>query len=284
MVKKGRKSKRKDRGSTDDETTVSKRPNMAASDFECEQLGELQDDHSTLSDIHDILKNLQKSMRSISNEVAELKLSFKNQETELRNTKDALKAALVSNNQLRTELQETKKRVKEQEEDIEELYDSIDTLEQYSRKNSIEIVGIPENVCENEEAVLKIEAALNVQVKAEDIDICHRVKRKKSSPIIARFISHKVKRALYKNRVQLKNVKMSQLFPSASAAARVASDRIFINENLTVNRRKLVKLANDKKADGLVLGVWTVDGKVFVKTSPEGRPIRIYEEADLDNL
>ena len=109
-------------------------------------------------------------------------------------------------------------------------------------------------------------------------------KGKKSSPIIARFISHKVKRALYKNRVQLKNVKMSQLFPSASAAARVAPDRIFINENLTVNRRKLVKLANDKKADGLVLGVWTVDGKVFVKTSPEGRPIRIYEEADLDNL
>ena len=190
----------------------------------------------------------------------------------------------MSNNQLRTELQETKKRVKEQEEDIEELYDSIGTLEQYSRKNSIEIVGIPENVCENEEAVLKIAAALNVQVKAEDIDICHRVKRKKSSPIIARFISHKVKRALYKNRVQLKNVKMSQLFPSASAAARVTSDRIFINENLTVNRRKLLKLANDKKADGLVLGVWTVDGKVFVKTSPEGRPIRIYEEADLDNL
>ena len=65
---------------------------MAASDFEREQLGELQDDHSTLSDIHDILKNLQKSMRSISNEVAELKLSFKNQETELRNAKDALKA------------------------------------------------------------------------------------------------------------------------------------------------------------------------------------------------
>ena len=85
-------------------------------------------------------------------------------------------------------------------------------------------MGIPENVCKNKEAVLNIAAALNVQVKAEDVDICHRVKRKKSSPIIARFISHKVKRALYKNRVQLKIVKMSQLFPSASAAARVALD------------------------------------------------------------
>lgn len=71
-----------------------------------------------------------------------------------------------------------------------------------------------------------------------------------------------------------------------AAAARVASDRIFINKALTVNPRKLVKLDNDKKADGLVLGVctWAVDGKVFVKTSPEGRPTRIYKEVDLDNL
>ena len=50
-------------------------------------------------------------------------------------------------------------------------------LEQNSRKNSIEIVSIPENVCENEEAVLKIAAAPNVQGKAEDIDICHRDSR-----------------------------------------------------------------------------------------------------------
>ena len=56
-------------------------------------------------------------------------------------------------------------------------------MEQYSRKNSVEILGIPEDVCENEEAVLKIAQVLNVDVKAEDIDICHRVKRKNSNPL-----------------------------------------------------------------------------------------------------
>ena len=50
---------------------------------------------------------------------------------------------------------------------------------------------------------------------------------------MARFVSHKVKRALYKNRVQLKNVELLELFPSASVPAGVASERIFINENLT---------------------------------------------------
>ena len=56
---------------------------MAALDIESKQRGELQDDHFTLSDIHEILKDLQKAMKTVSNEVEELKLSLKNEETDL---------------------------------------------------------------------------------------------------------------------------------------------------------------------------------------------------------
>ena len=122
--------------------------------------------------------------------------------------------------------------------------------------------------------MLKIAQVLNVDVKVEDIDICHRVKRKNSNPIIARFVSHKVKTGLYKNRVRMKTVKFSELFPNASAPARVPSERIFINENLTTIRQRLVKKATDKKNDGLLLEVWTIDGNVFVKTWPDGNPVR----------
>ena len=118
-----------------------------------------------------------------------------------------------------------------------------------SGRNSMEILGIPEDVCESEKAVLKIAQVLNVDVKAEDIHICHRVKRKNLNPIIARIVSHRVKRALYKKRVRLKNVQLSELFPSASVPARVASERIFINENPTAFRRRLVKKVTDKKND-----------------------------------
>ena len=72
--------------------------------------------------------------------------------------------------------------------------------------------------------------------------------------------------------------------PSAPATARPSSNRIFINENLTAHRRNLVRMANDMKQDGILKGVWTVDGKSFVKTSPEGRPLRINTEDDLDEL
>ena len=47
-----------------------------------------------------------------------------------------------------------------------------DELEQYSRKNSLEIHGLPENVYSStEEAVLKLAGALNVEMSASDIEI-----------------------------------------------------------------------------------------------------------------
>jgi len=38
------------------------------------------------------------------------------------------------------------------------------------------------------------------------------------------------------------------------------------------------------KRDGLLLSAWTIDGKVFVKTSPDGTPVRIFSDAVLDEL
>ena len=49
-------------------------------------------------------------------------------------------------------------------------------------------------------------------------------------------------------------------------------------------RKDLLKKANDKRKDGLVFSAWSLDGKIFVKTSPEGDPIRIYEQSDLEDL
>ena len=210
--------------------------------------------------------------------------SLRRLESELLATKTMLSDVQNTNKELRIELDAAKRKISLQRDEIDELYNGLDDLEQYSRKNSLEIVGIPESVSENEGAVLKIANALNVQVKPEDIDICHQVKRKKSSPIIVRFVSHKVKSSLYKQRVQLKNVQFTDIFPDATAADRVQANKIFINENLMAFCRELLGKANARKEELSLLGVWTIDSKVFVKTSPEGRPIQIYSEHDLSNL
>lgn len=38
------------------------------------------------------------------------------------------------------------------------------------------------------------------------------------------------------------------------------------------------------KKDGQLVSAWTIDGKVFVKTSPDGTPTRIFDDADFDEL
>ena len=89
-------------------------------------------------------------------------------------------------------------------------------------------------------------AALEVQVTPRDIEISHQLRRKKgNSPIIAKFCSLKEKTSFYKARTKLKNIKASDLLPSASYAAVAGStDRLFVNENLTSYRRGLVDSAN----------------------------------------
>ena len=99
-----------------------------------------------------------------------------------------------------------------------------------------------------------------------------------------KFISHKKKTQLYKKRTDLKKIKLADMFPGPSSAAIANSKGIFINENLTPFRKRIMKKANQLKKDSLLLNAWTLDGKIFVKTSPEGKPIRIYCEDDLYNL
>ena len=87
---------------------------------------------------------------------------------------------------------------------MEELYDLQDRLEQYNRKNCLEIHGIPESAFNStEEAILKIAEALEVPVSRDHIEISHKINSRGNKAIIAKFISHKVKTNLYKARTNL---------------------------------------------------------------------------------
>ena len=127
---------------------------------------------------------------------------------------------------------------------------------------------------------------LNEPLRGEDIDITHKIYsgKNKLRDVIVKFKSHKKKTALDKKRTVLKNVRISQLFPDCPAATALASKRLFINENLTPYRRDLMKETNQMRKDGMLSKVWSMDGKIYVKTSPEDAVQRIHSQEDLDNL
>ena len=183
------------------------------------------------------------------------------------------------------QLAAARRKINDQESEIAELYDLQDALEQYTRKNSLEIHGVPESAyTSTEEVVFKLSEASNVDINPNDVEISHKLHRKGIKPIIVKFQSHKVKSRMYKERAKLKHVRVADLYPGSTAVTRVESERIYLNENLTSYRRDILKQANQKRKDGLLTSAWSMDGKIFVKTSPEGRPIRIYDKTDLENL
>ena len=138
-----------------------------------------------------------------------------------------------------------------------------------------------------EEVVLKLTEALEVGVLQQQSLYPKTSKSVASCQVkvlnqfIVKFVSHKVKTSLYKARAKLKNVSISNLFPSSTAATRMEATWIFLNENLTSYRRKIVNRPNEMRRDGLLLSMWTLDGTILVRTSPEGSPIKINEIEDL---
>ena len=186
---------------------------------------------------------------------------------------------------LEIQLAAARRKIDDHESEIAELYDLLDALEQYTRKTTLEIHGVPESAyTSTEEVIFKLAEALNADINPNDVEISHKLHRKGIKPILVKFQSHKVKARMYKERAKLKHVRISDLYPDSTTATRVESGRIYLNENLTSYRRDILKQANQKRKDGLLTSVWSMDGKIFLKTSSEGRPIRIYEKTDLENL
>ena len=87
-----------------------------------------------------------------------------------------------------TEVADARKRIDEQHEEMSELYDLQDLIDQYTRKTSLEVHGIPESAYSlTEEVVLKLADALKFPVQSEDIEISHKLSSEGMKPIIVKI-------------------------------------------------------------------------------------------------
>ena len=69
---------------------------------------------------------------------------------------------------------------------------------------------------------------MDVPISPGDIEISHQLKSQ-NKPIIVKFLSHKVKSSLYKKRTMLKDITVSDLFPTSNYATSLGrGNRIFL--------------------------------------------------------
>lgn len=177
-----------------------------------------------LIDVQISVSSILTDQKSIMSQISSLKETVPSNKRDAKKLKDQVSkptettSALKELKSTKDELEALKEGFNNQQEDVERLVESLENLEQYSRKNNLEIHGIPVNV-PTEDAILKIAEALQVDIYANDIEFSHRLKRKSGNkPIIVKFCSHKVKSKLYKERTKFKNIRVSSIFPSYATA------------------------------------------------------------------
>ena len=153
--------------------------------------------------------------------------------------------------------------------------EKLDNLEQYGRRNNLEIEGVPPNSNENvDEIVVEVAKLIGVEIKQDDISVAHRLPEKnkvhnsdsrsvrtKPPTIIARFVGRGTRNAIYKRRSAARNVKD---FSIANARS------VYVDENLT-QRKKLFWLTRQAALEKKYKFYWTNNGNILIRKDEESR-------------
>ena len=161
------------------------------------------------------------------------------------------------------------------QEQVREQKIEIAELNQYGRRQNIEICNVPESIDQKdlENHVIEILKSLNIKIVASNIVGCHRIGKKSKRPrnVIVRFINRKTAFTVLKRKKELKNGNFKNYF---------------VIENLCpLNKRifnKLYRLKMEKE----IHSVWSFNGQVFCKLVEDGDRIQVQhvdEIADLFN-
>ena len=148
--------------------------------------------------------------------------------------------------------------------------DNIDIPEQYSRRNTLLISGIPEESNESTDThVLELASDLNVNLFSHDIDRSHRVGKPSSTKtrdIIVKFSRYNALRMLYEVRKDLREL-----------------ENRAINKDLTKRRSKLLFDARPLERANFLKAAYSSDGKLFVRDKEDKRHI-INSDGDLSDF
>lgn len=147
---------------------------------------------------------------------------------------------------------------------------AIDEVQQYSRRDCLEITGIPILPEENPKQLIKeIGTLIDVNVEDAHLAAAHRLPDTKNVKhrLIVKFVHRDTRDEMYKKRRNLIGKNISNL-PSVQAAmglAATSNNKIHINESLTGYRKQLFGRINDFKRKNNYKYLWTANGKIMLK-------------------
>ena len=174
------------------------------------------------------------------------------------------------------------KRMDGQYEKLIQMETELWRLDQYGRRNNLEVDGIPENVKQEdlEDTAIKIFAEIGVQIKKRDIEACHRLSkrpgRKGPRKTILRFVNRKKISNIYQQKKGLQELDSKKLG--------LGNSRIYVNSNLNRHFCRLFWNARKLLKDGKVNSVWYATECIKIRVAEDSDPLVVTHQSGLDRL
>ena len=191
-----------------------------------------------------------------------------------------------------TVCEEENKKLRNENKTLQKTLDKLDTsfrsvtkanndLEQYTRRECVEIRGVPQKPEESNSIVKDLGKAIGVDITDTDISVSHHLppskfyksKKPGPSPIIVKFVRRDTKGAFYRARLKLNEMTSNDL-------GFTDEHRMYISESLSPTNRELFNEAYKLKKDLDYKFLWTSNGKVFLR-STEVSPVIFINSLDL---
>lgn len=241
----------------------------------------------SLKDQMSSLPQLLAAVRSIKEDLTELK-SLKSEISDVKNSLDHIYNSVDGLTKKISEIDLEVQSLKKAKDDVARLELRLEALEttaheseQRARLNNIEIKGVPKTNSENLYNILsKICSKINVSVNNDQINYIARVPTRGENPIKNIIVS-------------LHNRYLRDNFVSAAKKCKSltpldiglnGSNRIFINDHLTMVHKKLLNKAKIVAKERNFAFVWVKNCKIFIRKNTTSPIFFIKTEADLKKL
>ena len=180
------------------------------------------------------------------------------------------------NAELKNELKIVKEELATKSKKLVDVERDVIDLQQYIRRNNLEICGIPDSIgqAKLEETVIKIAESIDVVIEKKDIEACHRLPNRKNrlgpKTTIVRFINRKHCERLHRKKKDLNTDDVKEKLNDLGVG-----DNIFINANLCPYNKYLWGKCKRLFDNKLISRFWVYNGYLHIAEKEDDDPIRI---------
>jgi len=230
--------------------------------------------NAVLAAIERLDSKMDARMKSLEDQ---LKLSNEN----FKKLQDAVDNVSADHENLKAECAELKTKTSRLEEETRGLRRDLHDMQQYSRRDNLEVAGVPQTNGEDVYQVLSaIAEALDVDFNRSDISVAHRVpaRRRNCHPhIVVKFISRSARE------VWLAAGRARRRLSTADLGPGLPPGHVYVNEHLTPFNKMLLSRGKALVRDKRLAYAWAREGKVLIKKTPDSASVRVFDLEDLNN-